>query len=214
MSLTTANDSATAIYITARSYSGSAVPLWPAPPQPQAGGIRIRDIAAHLGKITYFPDSPHAPFTAAQYAIELSKAVRRLSVSTHLALHALFVNCHEAYLGHIPPAARQAERYMTMPPIFEDRRDQLIDSMRKRIYATLMLPLETGGEPATIGLARAQLDATLERDLGAYIHRRSGDVRAEPLPQVITPMRWDKTIERYERTYEELGMLSGRQTAR
>jgi hypothetical protein len=205
--------------VTARTYSGRTVPLWPS--SCRLGGISIKDIAAHLGKIVYFPESAHAPFTAAQYAVELAQSLKSFDPS--FQLYGLLTNAHEAYLGHIPAAARDAERWMTMPPIVEDPRDQLIEAMRARILHDLFLTgsmkttaqvcRETMHRLPVIDGIRRRLDATLERDLGAYIHRASGQERATPLPRVIAPLRWDRAIELYVHNFEAFCALTGRTAA-
>lgn len=216
---TTAPDRDTTV-IRVRTYTGRSIRLTPG--AFNISGISVRDIAAHLGKIVYFPESAHAPFTAAQYALELASAVRKHGPACQL--YALLMNAHEAYLGHVPPAVRQAERLLTSPTVFNDGRATLVHVFRTRILGALIL---TGSEPAdkqieeetpshlqTIHPQQRRLNATLERDLGARSFCDGDSRRDEPLPQIIAPMRWDKAIERYMQTYEELATLTGRKVAR
>lgn len=195
---------------TPRTYGGRTVQLWP--DDGDNGCISISDIAAHLGKTVYFPESAHAPFTAAQYAAELAQSLEESG--PRIQLYGLLKNAHEAYLGHIPPATRAAERWMTTPPVLEDRRDHLERSMRVRILRALYLHNDQVGIEAlenmhVIRHMQDRLNATLARDLGAYIHDRRPDRdNITPLPRIITPLRWDMAIEKYVRLYRELAQLS------
>ena len=189
------------------NHSNLASVIWPS--TEDAKQISAKGIAHRLAKVAYFPESWHAPFMAAQYAVELAAMLRK--VGTLAQLHALLANAHEAYLGHIPPVARAAELAMTTPPLVTDRRDVLQDSMHGRIMAALQIPdfgTLSGEVHNSILYARDQLDATLERDLGAVIYRTHSRAPA-PLARVITPYRWDHTIDRYLRCYSDFTALCG-----
>jgi hypothetical protein len=183
--------------------------LWPF--EDEIGAISLRDIANHLSKIVYFPESAHAPFTAAQYAIELATSLKH--AAPHIRLHGLLKNAYEAYLGHVPATVRAAEKSITDHPWSEDNRDVLVSAVTVRILKALgLLSLYNAYEngpsaieaPATIKLAQNRLNSTLERDLGAFVHRHNDAGRAEPFSRVIAPLHWDHAFEKYIRTYESL----------
>lgn len=192
-------------YLT-RTYSGRIVSLWPPAWDDR---IRAKDIASHLAKIVYFPESDRAPFTAAQYAVELAVSLKK--AGPFIQLHGLLANAHEAYLWAASPAARAAEKAMTTPALCEDRRDTLEESMRVRIFSALKVP-DFGPDNSRFANAilyqRERLDATLERDIGAYIHALHGRP-SDPFPRIIRPLRWDLALERYVRCYEDLTALCG-----
>ncbi len=175
----------------------------------------MRDIASHLAKITYFPESPSAPFTAAQYAIELARLMKDglgFSAAPLIALHALLVNAPEAYLGHRPWHTRAAELALQPGAVVEDARDRLAQSLREAILEGLGVP-DLGNRRQGIEIiilqAKERLDVTLERDIGACIdHTR--DRMAPPLPRIIRPMTpWTKALDGYHRLYTELTILCG-----
>ncbi|WP_125461892.1 MULTISPECIES: hypothetical protein [Rhodomicrobium] len=185
-----------------RAYSGLTPVIWP----PIEGGdqFAITDLAYHLGRTFYFPESRHAPFAAAQYAVELATILRCRGPLAQL--HALLLNASDAYLGYVPPIARAAEMGMTVPALAFCWRDQLRESLKGRIMAALEVPdfgRLQGDFANAILYARDRLDATLERDIGAFIHR-SHALTQEPLPYVVMPERWDHTVTRYLNTYGQL----------
>jgi hypothetical protein len=189
------------------TYSRHTISLWP--PEDENARIAVRDIAGHLAKLVYFPESGHAPFTAAQYAIELAVCLRK--AGPLVQLHGLLRNAHEAYLGQVPHQARLAEKAMSRPPLAFDRRDALEEAWRARIFQALGIP--DFGERAQafandILYAKERLDDTLARDLGAHIPRAYPH-KAEPMPRIVTPQPWHLALERHVRLYRDLTALCG-----
>jgi hypothetical protein len=99
----------------------------------------------------------------------------------------------------------------------KDARDALEAAISTRIFKALGLQtLETATERklitardlAAIDTARQRLDATLERDLGVYIHRQGSTKRVTPLPRFIVPLRWDRAADQYLRSYQRLVLAS------
>jgi hypothetical protein len=172
-------------------------------------------MARHLSKISYFPESARSPFSAAQYAVELAGCLKR--AAPHVRLYALLRNAHEAYLGHVSPAVRAAEKLMASHSQGKDARDALEAAISTRIFKALgLLPVEaaternliTAKDLAAIDTARQRLDATLERDLGVYIHRQDSARRVTPLSRFLVPLRWDRAAEQYLRSYQRLVLAS------
>lgn len=198
-----------------RTYSGLTITLWPL--EDEIGAISIRDIAHHMAKIVYFPESAHAPFTAAQYAIELASSLKH--AAPHVQLYGFLRNAHEAYLGHIPPAVREAEKLVTAEQWGKDRRDVLESAFTARIFNVLdLFDLHTAFDNgsvaiealATIRHAQDRLNSTLERDLGAFIFRHSNIERVEPFSHAIAPLHWGCVADKYIRTYESLTAMAAR----
>lgn len=190
-----------------RTYSGLTPAIWP--PLEGSAQFSIKDLASHLAHVTYFPESFDAPFPAAQYAVELAVILRRAGPLAQL--HALLMNACDGYLGYEPPVARAAKLGMTMPPRAFSWDEELRESLHGRILAALEIPdfgRLHGDFFNAILYARDQLDVTLERDIGAFIYRARASTH-EPLPRVIKPQRWDRTIERYLQTYSDLTALCG-----
>ena len=188
--------------------------LWPF--EDEISSVSLGDIANHLAKIVYFPESPHEPFTAAQYAVEMAASLKQ--APPQVRLYGFLKNAHEAYLGYVPATVRMAEKSFTEHPWNEDNRDVIAASVTVRILKALGLlnlynAYENGPEavedPVAIKQAQNRLNATLERDLGAFIHRRHDAVRAHPFPHVITPLRWNRAAKKYIRTYESLIKMAG-----
>jgi hypothetical protein len=195
------------------TYSGFHITLWPH--DDEIGAIWPSDIARHLSKIVCFPESVRSPFSAAQYAVELADSMK--NAAAHVRLYALLRNAHEAYLGHVSPAVRAAEKLMAKQNHGKDARDALEAAFSTRIFKALnLLTLEaaterkliTAKDLAAIDTARQRLDATLERDLGVYIHRQDKARRVMPLPRFIVPLRWDKASDKYLRSYQRLVLAS------
>lgn len=200
---------------TTRTYSGLTITLWPL--EDEIGAISIRDIAHHLAKIVYYPESANAPFTAAQYAIELAASLKH--AAPHVQLYGFLSNAHEAYLGHIPPAVREAEKLVTADQWGKDRRDVLESAFTVRIFNVLdLFNLHTAFENGpvatealvTIRHAQHRLNSTLERDLGAYIFRHPYAEKVEPFSRAIAPLPWDCVADKYIRTYESLTAMAAR----
>ena len=192
-----------------RTYSGKLVALPFADPH-EDRNYSAKDIANHLGHIFYFPESTHAPFSAAQYAVELAKSVWT-KYGPIIQLHALLRNAFEAYAHHRSPLAELAEKALTMPPLVTDRRDVLQETVQARVLQELRIPdlgSLTGTARNAILAAKAKLDVTLVRDIGAA-RIDHGAPDAQPLPRIIRPQPWDHAIERYLKTYRELTALCG-----
>ncbi|HKJ62073.1 MAG TPA: hypothetical protein VKA94_08760 [Hyphomicrobiales bacterium] len=194
---------------TTSTYSGLHITLWPCDDETES--ISPRDIAKHLSKVVYFPESVHSPFSAAQYAVELANSLK--NASSHVRLYALLRNVHEAYLGHISSAVRAAEKSMASQRNGEDGRDALESAFSARIFKALNLltpqaaserNLITTENLAAIEHARQRLDSTLERDLGVYIHKQNHAVNFMPLPRFIVPLRWDRASDKYLHSYQRL----------
>jgi hypothetical protein len=195
------------------TYSGFHITLWPC--DDEIGAIWPSDMAKHLSKISYFPESARPPFSAAQYAVELAGSLK--NAAAHVRLYAMLRNAHETYLGHVSPAVRAAEKLMAEQNNGKDARDALEAAISERIFKALnLLTLEaaternliTARDLAAIDTARQRLDATLERDLSVYIHRQDSARRVTPLPRFIVPLRWDRAADQYLRTYQRLVLAS------
>lgn len=198
---------------TTSTYSGLHITLWPF--DDEIGAISPRDIAKHLSKVVYFPESVHSPFSAAQYALELANSLT--NSAPHVRLYALLTNAHEAYLGHVPPAVRMAEKLMAGQGESEDGRDALESAFAARIFRALNLLTPQAAlernlirieHIAAIENARQRLDATLARDLGVYIHRHSNSECVTPFPRFMVPLRWDRASDKYLRCYQRLILAS------
>lgn len=198
---------------TTSTYSGLHITLWP--DNDDISVISPRDIAQHLSKIIYFPESAYSPFSAAQYAVELADSLK--DTAPHIRLYALLNNAHEAYLGHVSPAARAAEKLFASQCYDEDGRDTFEAAFSARIFKALNLltsqaalerNLITAEDLATIEDARRRLDSTLERDLGVYIHRQDHAEDIKPLPRFIVPLRWERAADKYLRVYQRLILAS------
>jgi hypothetical protein len=171
--------------------------------------FRARDIAHNLGSIIYFPESWELPFTAAQYAVELSVLIK--DTGPLIALQALLFNSHEYCVGHRPWQARAAEFALQPRSVVEDARDRLEQQLKRAIFAALEIP-DLGNRQADVNLlilhVKERLDATLERDIGAAIDR-SRERMAPPLTRTIKPMARLQAVERWLRLYQDLTALSG-----
>lgn len=198
------------------TYSGFYIRLWPS--DDEIGAIWPSDIAKHLAKVVCFPESVRSPFSAAQYAVELADSLK--NAAAHVRLYALLRNAHEAYLGHVSPAVRAAEKLIAGPNHSNHARDALENAISARIFkAVNLLTLEaaierkliTAKDLAAIDTARQRLDATLERDLGVYIYRQDAARRVAPLPRFIVPLRWNKAADKYLRSYQRLVLASRQQ---
>lgn len=198
---------------TTSTYSGLHITLWPY--DDEIGAISPRDIAKHLSKVVYFPESVRSPFSAAQYAVELADGLKH--APCHVRLYALLRNAHEAYLGHVSPAVRAAERLMASKRGCENTRDVLETAFSARIFKALnLLTFEAACERKLITIenltaiehARQRLDSTLERDLEIYIHRQEKTQCVTPFPRFIVPLRWDRSSDRYLRCYQRLILAS------
>jgi hypothetical protein len=171
--------------------------------------IGARDIAHHLGNIIYFPESWELPFTAAQYAVELSALIK--DTGPLIALQALLFNSHEYCVGHRPWQARAAEFALQPRSIVEDARDRLEQQVKRAIFTALEIP-DLGNRQGDVNLlilhVKERLDATLERDIGAAIDR-SRERMAPPLTRIVKPMARLQAVERWLRLYQDFTALSG-----
>jgi hypothetical protein len=171
--------------------------------------FRARDIAHNLGNIIYFPESWELPFTAVQYAVELSGLIK--DTGPLIALQALLFNSHEYCVGHRPWQARAAEFALQPRSIVEDARDRLEQQVKRAIFTALGIP-DLGNRQADVNLlilhVKERLDATLERDVGAAIDR-SRERMAPPLTRAVKPIARLQAVERWLRLYQDLTALSG-----
>ncbi len=171
--------------------------------RPEAGSMRIRDIANQLAKINRWVGATEMPISVAQHSVHVAEVLEE-DRDYYLALYGLLHEAHDFMLGDQPRALRD---YVARRADL-DILGELADEIDAQIHRALGLHWpRSAAAVALIERANAMIGATECRDLMPDVIAPWQHVR--PLRRSIKPWPWPKAEERFLAKYADLCALAG-----
>jgi len=181
---------------------------------PAPGQIDGRDLAAHLAKIGRWTGATVTFYSVAQHSLLVADEAARLArlagaaddeARAAIELAALLHDAHEAYLGDI---ATPIKRCLATLAGGQDVVAMLATTLDSAILPAFGLPWPLPDAWRTIIHAADQaLLATERRDL--MPQGPDLDLSAEPLPNRIVPLAWDRAEARFHSRLCRLDVFTG-----